>query len=355
MASSINQSPDTKNRVPLTDLTESDHLIQNSLCDDIRNLNIELKTAKNKNQEEEIVATKSHEDDQIKRDFEDERVVSKPNSSFMYQHLRSLEVEEKRRPLPGYMKKVQKNIITPAMRGILLDWLVEVSKEYRLEPDTLYLTASYIDRFLSQRAIKEAELQLLGVTCILIASKYGELRPPNVEEFCYVTDNTYRKDEVMNMEKEVVKVLNFEMGNPTVMTFLRTFNRIFHEIFSCLDLRFLVHYLAELSLMDYRCISFSPSLIAASVVFLSRFIMQPKEHPWNMSLQCYSSYTPPNLKHCVNYLQDLVLDKKGVFLRAVKEKYSKSKFRSVATLSCPSEIPGTYFEAFYEPRDGEKH
>ncbi|CAL5374958.1 unnamed protein product [Camellia sinensis] len=61
------------------------------------------------------------------------------------------QVEEKRRPLPNYMEKVQNNI-NQTMRDILLDWLVKVAEEYKLVSDTLYLILSYIDRFLSHHA-----------------------------------------------------------------------------------------------------------------------------------------------------------------------------------------------------------
>lgn len=79
------------------------------------------------------------------------------------------QMEDKKRPLPNYMEKVQKDI-TANMREVLVDWLVEVSEEYKLVSDTLYLTVSYIDRFLSSHALSRNKLQLLGVSCMLIAS-----------------------------------------------------------------------------------------------------------------------------------------------------------------------------------------
>ncbi|CAI5463879.1 unnamed protein product [Closterium sp. Yama58-4] len=81
------------------------------------------------------------------------------------------------------------------MRGILMDWLVEVAEEYRLVPDTLFLTAAYIDRFLSHAQVTKNHLQLLGIAAMLIASKYEEIYAPQVDEFCYITDNTYRRHE----------------------------------------------------------------------------------------------------------------------------------------------------------------
>ena len=79
------------------------------------------------------------------------------------------QVDPKRRPLPDYIEKVQKDV-TPNMRGILVDWLVEVAEEYKLVSDTLYLTVSYVDRFLSFNVLSRQRLQLLGVSSMLIAS-----------------------------------------------------------------------------------------------------------------------------------------------------------------------------------------
>ena len=78
-------------------------------------------------------------------------------------------MEGKRRPMPDYLEKIQKDV-TANMRGALIDWLVEVAEEYTLLPDTLYLTVSYIDRFLSCNALNRQRLQLLGVSSMLVAS-----------------------------------------------------------------------------------------------------------------------------------------------------------------------------------------
>ncbi|PKI45906.1 hypothetical protein CRG98_033705 [Punica granatum] len=107
------------------------------------------------------------------------------------------------------------------MRAVLVDWLVEVAAEYKLLPDTLYLSISHIDRFLSLNALPRHKLQLLGVSSMLISSKYEEISGPHVEDFCYITDNTYTREEVVKMEADILKALKFEVGNPTIKTFLR--------------------------------------------------------------------------------------------------------------------------------------
>lgn len=78
--------------------------------------------------------------------------------------------------------------INDSMRTILVDWLVEVSEEYKLNSETLYLAVNYIDRFLSFMSVVRAKLQLVGATAILLASKFEEIYPPEITEFVYICD-----------------------------------------------------------------------------------------------------------------------------------------------------------------------
>ncbi|KAI3774681.1 hypothetical protein L1987_49241 [Smallanthus sonchifolius] len=272
------------------------------------------------------------------------------NSRFLYapliyQHLHSLEIEEKRRPLPNYMKKIQKDV-TAGMREILVDWLVEVAEEYKLVSDTLFLAVSYIDRFLSSHNLNRNKLQLLGVSSMLVASKFEEVSPPHVEDYCYITDNTYTKDEVVQMEKDLLDFLEQEPSNPTPKTFLRIFVRAAQgDIMpSCSTFEFLSWFLVELSLLDCSCLRFLPSMVAASAAFVAKYTTQPEKHPWGLIMQHYSGYKPCELKECVLAIHDLQLGRTASSSKATREKYSQQKFKCVAALISPSEIPVSYFE-----------
>ena len=73
-----------------------------------------------------------------------------------------------RRPSPDYSQKIQKDI-SPKMRAVLVDWLVEVAGEFKLHAETLYLAVSYVDRFLTVNVVTRDKLQLLGVTALRVA------------------------------------------------------------------------------------------------------------------------------------------------------------------------------------------
>ncbi|CAA7048008.1 unnamed protein product [Microthlaspi erraticum] len=265
-----------------------------------------------------------------------------PYVADIYEYLRELEVKPKLRPLPNYIEKVQEDV-TATMRGVLVDWLVEVAEEYKLVSETLYLTVSYIDRFLSLRTVNRKKLQLVGVSAMLIASKYEEITPPDVEDFCDITENSFTKQEVVKMEANILLALQFELGRPTVHSFIRRFTSVAQEV-PHLQLEPLCCYLSELTILDYKAVKFVPSMLAASAVFLARFIIRPKQHPWNQMLEEYTKYKAADLQECVGIIHDLYLSRSGASLQAIREKYKQQKFQCVATMPVSPSLPVTIWE-----------
>ncbi|XVF39280.1 hypothetical protein PTKIN_Ptkin01aG0022000 [Pterospermum kingtungense] len=261
----------------------------------------------------------------------------------IYKHLRASEV--KKRPSTDFMERIQKDI-NANMRAILIDWLVEVAEEYRLVPDTLYLTVNYIDRYLSGNVMNRQRLQLLGVACMMIAAKYEEICAPQVEEFCYITDNTYFKEEVLEMESSVLNYLKFEMTAPTAKCFLRRFVRAAQGIneVQSMQLECMANYIVELSLLEYSMLCYAPSLIAASAIFLAKFILLPSKRPWNSTLQHYTLYNPTDLYDCVKDLHSLCCNNNNSTLPAIREKYNQHKYKCVAKKYCPPSIPSEFFQ-----------
>jgi G2/mitotic-specific cyclin 1/2 len=83
------------------------------------------------------------------------------------------------------------------MRGILTDWLVQVHICFCLMPETLFLAVNILDYFLSTRIVSLAKLQLVGITCLCIASKVKEIVSPSVSHFLYDADSLYTKNEIL--------------------------------------------------------------------------------------------------------------------------------------------------------------
>lgn len=71
--------------------------------------------------------------------------------------------------------------INSKMRSILIDWLTDVHRKFELMPESLYLTINIVDRYLSMKTVPRRELQLVGISSMLIACKYEEIWAPEVE------------------------------------------------------------------------------------------------------------------------------------------------------------------------------
>ena len=137
------------------------------------------------------------------------------------------------RDIYKYLRHVEKKVlvdneyikhqphITERMRQILIDWLIQVHARFGLFQETLYLTVSIIDRYLEHEKVQKSDLQLVGVTAMLIASKYEEMYAPEVKDFVYITDNTYTSKQIQEMEIKIMEKLDYYFGDALAMQFLR--------------------------------------------------------------------------------------------------------------------------------------
>ena len=92
-------------------------------------------------------------------------------------------------------------------RAFLIEWIIDVHRKFRLLPETLYVTVFLIDRFLSMKQIKKSQLHILGVTALLISTKYEEIYPPELKDLLTVSENKFTKKEVLEMERQILITL----------------------------------------------------------------------------------------------------------------------------------------------------
>lgn len=180
-------------------------------------------------------------------------------------------------PNPHYMDNQAE--IQWSMRSVLMDWLVQVHLRFGLLPETLFLCVNYIDRFLSCKVVSLGKLQLVGATAIFIAAKYEEINCPSVREIVYMVDNGYTEDEILKAERYMLSMLQFELGFPGPMSFLR---RISKADDYDVETRTLAKYFLEVTIMDERFVGSPPSFLAAAAHCISRLML--KKGTW----VCYS-------------------------------------------------------------------
>ncbi|GMG01998.1 unnamed protein product [Aspergillus oryzae] len=158
-----------------------------------------------------------------------------------------------------------------SMRSVLMDWLVQVHHRFSLLPETLFLCVNYIDRFLSCKIVSLGKLQLVGATAIFIAAKYEEINCPSVQEIVYMVDGGYTADEILKAERFMLTMLQFELGWPGPMSFLRKISKA--DDYD-LETRTLAKYFLEITIMDERFVGCPPSYTAAGAHCLARMMLR---------------------------------------------------------------------------------
>lgn len=114
--------------------------------------------------------------------------------------------------------------------------------------------------------MSRGKLQLVGVTAMLVASKYEEMYAPEVADFVYITDNAYTKADIRHMECIILKTLDFSLGKPLCLHFLRR-NSKAGQVDA--NKHTLAKYLMELTITEYDMVHVHPSQIAAAALCIS--------------------------------------------------------------------------------------
>ncbi|XP_027332322.1 G2/mitotic-specific cyclin S13-7 [Abrus precatorius] len=221
--------------------------------------------------------------------------------------------------------------INAKMRSILVDWLIEVHRKFELMPETLYLTLNIVDRFLSMKAVPRRELQLVGISSMLIASKYEEIWAPEVNDFVCISDNAYNREQVLMMEKTILRQLEWYLTVPTPYVFLVRYIKASTPSDNAMEN--MVFFLAELGLMHYPTVTlYPPSLIAASAVYAARCTLE-RSPVWSETLKHYTGYSEEQLRDCAKLMVNLHSGAPESKLRAVYKKFCSSDRCTVALLT----------------------
>ena len=282
-------------------------------------MDVDMEAAKPQTDQERLdyfhgVLMKNHRESLLqaeKHTFQDPLEVSEYVSEIC-NHMKNTEFDFIAKP--GYMKNQPD--INEKMRAILIDWLVEVHLKFKLYPETLYLTVNLIDRYLEKEEVLRQHLQLVGVTSMLIASKYEEIYAPEVRDFVYITDKAYTKEEILDMEYKMLTKMEFNVTAPSSYRFLERFYKVCSEadekVFN------LSRYLIELSLVEYRMLKHHPSMLASAALFLSLKILKKEHARWTDELKEVTRFTEPQIKHWAKDLCILLQNIETWSLKAVK-------------------------------------
>ncbi|KKK15372.1 hypothetical protein AOCH_005165, partial [Aspergillus ochraceoroseus] len=271
-----------------------------------------------------VEATRTVED--IEDDYCDTSMVAE-YSEEIFEYLREQEI--KMLPNAHYMDNQAE--IQWSMRSVLMDWLVQVHHRFSLLPETLFLCVNYIDRFLSCKIVSLGKLQLVGATAIFIAAKYEEINCPSVQEIVYMVDGGYTVDEILKAERFMLSMLQFELGWPGPMSFLR---RISKADDYDLETRTLAKYFLEVTIMDERFVGSPASFLAAGAHCLARMML--RKGNWSAAHVHYAEYTYSQLYPLVSLMLECC-EMPRKHHAAIYDKYTDKRFK-LASLFVEAEM-----------------
>lgn len=264
------------------------------------------------------------------------------------EHFLANEVRLHPRPYMKYQKDIDEE-----MREVLVNWLCNVHMKWKLRPETIFISVNYLDRFLALREVRRTKLQLVGISALMIGCKYEEIWPPKVADFVFACDNTYTHPQVVQMERIMLRSLEFSLTVPSPLRFAEYFLQLVgyrneeakqltelaasegKESMGLEDLKWWTLYPLELSLMRYQFINYTPSKMAASALQLALRITGQK---WSEEVSHRSSWPAAELRESIQALHSLLVEYQdgGSTRSYVHRKYSAAEHNSIAKAPIPS-------------------
>ncbi|KAF3605263.1 hypothetical protein DY000_02045515 [Brassica cretica] len=237
-------------------------------------------------------------------------------------------------PALGYYLSTQTKV-SPVTRGILINWLIEVHSKFDLMHETLYLTMNLLDRYLSQVPVQKNEMQLIGLTALLLASKYEDYWHPRIKDLISISAETYTREQILGMERIMLKQLKFRLNEATPYVFMLRFLKAAQSNKKLQQLSF---YLIELCLVEYEALKFKPSLLCASAIYVARCTLHMTP-VWTALLISHTHYNVSQMKDCSDMILRFHKAAKTGKLRVTYDKYMKSERSNVAVLKPLDKLP----------------
>ncbi|KAF8523253.1 cyclin-like protein [Gautieria morchelliformis] len=240
-------------------------------------------------------------------------------SDEIFEYMARLEEES----MPGERYVDGQGEINWEMRQTLVDWLLQVHLRYRLLPETLWIAINIVDRFLTKRVVSLVKLQLVGVTAMFIAAKYEEILAPSVEEFVFMTENGYQKDEILKGERIILQTLDFRISSYcSPYSWVRKISKA--DDYD-LQTRTLSKFLMEVTLLDHRFLRVKPSMVAAVGMYSARRMLGGD---WNEAFVYYSGFTETQLEPghdlLVEKLTEPNFDTQYIYKKYLNKKFLKA-------------------------------
>ncbi|EPS69487.1 hypothetical protein M569_05280 [Genlisea aurea] len=252
------------------------------------------------------------------------------------------------RPCSGYLSFHR--LIDVTFRTACVDYMAWASEIFDAENETLHLAVSCLDMYLSNTGGLDARrIFLASVTCLWVAMKHNEevVELPSLESIGRVAAywTRLRREEVLDMERDVLRAVRYQVWSPTRQAFLSRFLAaagvgMAKEVFKAVEN--MAEYICEASLGCYEMLAFAPSKVAATAILLAKFIVVKWRVSWTATLETFTNYSSFQLKDCATALHRFLFQGEGV-AQATVWRYSTEETDFAAKRLFPATLPADIF------------
>eukprot|EP01022_Parablepharisma_sp_SALTPOND_P031788 TRINITY_DN816_c0_g1_i1.p1 TRINITY_DN816_c0_g1~~TRINITY_DN816_c0_g1_i1.p1 ORF type:complete len:272 (-),score=22.34 TRINITY_DN816_c0_g1_i1:145-960(-) len=112
----------------------------------------------------------------------------------------------------AYSSKAFPYIYYYEVNGLLIRYLFTIAKNNRSIPYTRYNALHLLQKCLNQT--KDTDIQLTGLTCLLISSKFYDKNPVSIELLFKKSQGHYSTPQFIEKEREVLNLIDYNVHNP---------------------------------------------------------------------------------------------------------------------------------------------
>lgn len=146
-----------------------------------------------------------------------EDLVSKYGNYF----LKSFDLKNLDIPPSGFMSK---HTINPSIRTKMVNWMLEVFHSFQSNEETIFAAVKIMDKYIwkTKDKLKTEDIHLIGMVCMYLASKTYDMVPIQMNSLKHlIGHDLFSQKVIKEMEKKIIKTINFDIFNPTTYEFIQ--------------------------------------------------------------------------------------------------------------------------------------
>lgn len=183
---------------------------------------------------------------------------------------------------------IKKHHFNSSSRSKMVNWMMEIFASYNSEPLTFFLSVEIMDNYLqkTKKTINENELHLLGMVAIYMSSKMEDIIPLHMIHIkTKIGHDKFSQEEIINMEKDILNVLDWDILFITTYDVIKTFLSDFYVnnkdmiiklkmYLICYDIEIISIFLSKLICLNEIFIKYNKCILAISIIIASFDILR---------------------------------------------------------------------------------